>query len=127
MKNDALKQLVFGILLCGILFWAVFVWFFGSKLYFSAGLWIGIAIAVFMAWHIYYSLDRGLDLPQEDASKYMYRMYAIRMAVVLAAFFLTAWLRLGNMAGVLFGMFSLKLGAYLQPLLQKLKEKKVNK
>ena len=125
MTDYGLKDLISGILLCGVLFQAVFMWFFDSRLFFTVGLWIGIAIAVFMAWHIHYSLDIALDMPGEgDASKYMYRMYAIRMAVVLVVFFVTAYFKLGNMVGVLFGMFSLKLGAYLQPLLQKIKKKR---
>lgn len=124
MINRALKELIFGILVCSIVFQAVAVWLVEEKLFFSIGLWIGTAIAVFMAWHISYSLEEALDMPGGDsASKYMYRMYAIRMAVVLAAFFLTAYFQVGNMAGVLVGMFSLKLGAYLQPLLQKIKRK----
>lgn len=125
MINSALKHLISGILLCGIIFQCVLVWFSESKLFFSAGLWIGILIAVFMAWHINYSLDNALDMPEEgSASKYMYRMYAVRMAVVLAAFFLTAYFKAGSMAGVLLGMFSLKFGAYLQPLLQKIIKKR---
>lgn len=125
MISSALKQLISGILLCGIVFQAVFVWFFESKLFFSIGLWIGVAIAVFMAWHIHYSLDAALDMQEEgSASKYMYRMYAIRMAVVLAAMFAAAWFQAGSIVGVLIGMFSLKLGAYLQPLLQKIIKKR---
>lgn len=125
MINRALKELILGILICGILFQCALVWFFGDRLFFSIGLWIGVAIAVFMAWHINYSLDAALDLLDESsASKYMYRMYAIRMAVVLVVFFVAAYFQPGNMIGVLIGMFSLKFGAYLQPLLQKIKKKR---
>lgn len=125
MINRALKELIFAILICGILFQCALVWFFDDRLFFSIGLWIGVAIAVFMAWHINYSLDAALDLLDESsASKYMYRMYAIRMAVVLGVFFVAAYFQPGNMIGVLIGMFSLKFGAYLQPLLQKIKKKR---
>lgn len=125
MISSALKQLILGILFWGAVFQAGLVWFAGSRLFFSVGLWIGIGIAVFVAWHISYSLDRALDMQGEgDAAKYMYRMYAIRIAVVLAAFVLTVYFEIGSMAGVLFGMFSLKLGAYLQPLFEKIKNRR---
>lgn len=124
MIDRALKQLISGILICGGLFQIIFVWFMESRLFFSIGLWLGIGISLFMAWHIHYSLDNALDMPEEDASKYMYRMYAIRMAVVLGVFFLTAYFKVASMAGVLLGMLSLKLGAYLQPFLQKITKKR---
>ena len=83
MEDKVLKSLISGILLCGILFQAVFVWFSDAKVFFSLGLWIGVGVAVFMAWHIRYSLEDALDMSEGDAPKHMYRMYGIRMAVVL--------------------------------------------
>ena len=56
MEDKVLKSLISGILLCGILFQAVFVWFSDAKVFFSLGLWIGVGVAVFMPWHIRYSL-----------------------------------------------------------------------
>ena len=46
MEDKVLKSLISGILLCGILFQAVFVWFSDAKVFFSLGLWIGV-------WHPY--------------------------------------------------------------------------
>ena len=62
MEDKVLKSLISGILLCGILFQAVFVWFSDAKVFFSLGLWIGVGVAVFMAWHIRYSLEDALDM-----------------------------------------------------------------
>ena len=108
----------------GILFQAVFVWFSDAKVFFSLGLWIGVGVAVFMAWHIRYSLEDALDMSEGDAPKHMYRMYGIRMAVVLVVFFITAYFEIGSMIGVLLGVMTLKVGAYMQPLLQKIKKKR---
>ena len=124
MIDRALKQLISGILICGGFFQIIFIWFSESKLHFSLGLWLGVGISLFMAWHIHYSLNNALDMQEGDAGKYMYRMYAIRMAVVLVVFFLAAYFKVCSMAGVLLGMFSLKLGAYLQPLFQKITKKR---
>ena len=118
MEDKVLKSLISGILLCGILFQAVFVWFSDAKVFFSLGLWIGVGVAVFMAWHIRYSLEDALDM------SHMYRMYGIRMAVVLVVFFITAYFEIGSMIGVLLGVMTLKVGAYMQPLLQKIKKKR---
>lgn len=98
MEDKVLKSLISGILLCGILFQAVFVWFSDAKVFFSLGLWIGVGVAVFMAWHIRYSLEDALDMSEGDAPKHMYRMYGIRMAVVLVVFFITAYFEIGSIA-----------------------------
>ena len=100
------------------------VWFSDAKVFFSLGLWIGVGVAVFMAWHIRYSLEDALDMSEGDAPKHMYRMYGIRMAVVLVVFFITAYFEIGSMIGVLLGVMTLKVGAYMQPLLQKIKKKR---
>ena len=60
---------------------------------FSLGLWIGVGVAVFMAWHIRYSLEDALDMSGGRCLKHMYRMYGIRMAVVLVVFLLPPILR----------------------------------
>ena len=44
MEDKVLKSLISGILLCGILFQAVFVWFSDAKVFFSLGLWIGVGV-----------------------------------------------------------------------------------
>ena len=116
MEDKVLKSLISGILLCGILFQAVFVWFSDAKVFFSLGLWIGVGVAVFMAWHIRYSLEDALDMSEGDAPKHM--------AVVLVVFFITAYFEIGSMIGVLLGVMTLKVGAYMQPLLQKIKKKR---
>ena len=66
----------------------------------------------------------ALDMSEGDAPKHMYRMYGIRMAVVLVVFFITAYFEIGSMIGVLLGVMTLKVGAYMQPLLQKIKKKR---
>ena len=48
MEDKVLKSLISGILLCGILFQAVFVWFLMQRSFFT-GLWIGVGVAVL--WH----------------------------------------------------------------------------
>lgn len=49
MEDKVLKSLISGILLCGILFQAVFVWFSDAKVFFSLGLWIESALP--FLWH----------------------------------------------------------------------------
>lgn len=118
--NETLSGMLMGIVLSGTVFQAAFVWFAENKLYFSAGLWIGVLISVFMAIHMNYSIQNAVELNEEDAPGYYRKLYAIRMGVVLAVFGAAVLLRLGSPAALFLGLFTLKIGAYLQPVLHKL-------
>ena len=60
--DPTLFELCLGILLYGVAFQAAILVFSGKSAY-SAGLWIGVFLAVAGAFHMWWSLDRGLDLP----------------------------------------------------------------
>ena len=118
MEDKVLKSLISGILLCGILFQSL-CGFLMQRSFFHWG-----CGSEFRDRHIRYSLEDALDMSEGDAPKHMYRMYGIRMAVVLVVFFITAYFEIGSMIGVLLGVMTLKVGAYMQPLLQKIKKKR---
>ena len=68
--NRTLFELETGILLFGAVC-QVFVLFLKDKGTYSLGLWIGILIAAVSAFHMWWSLDRALDLPERAAVKFM--------------------------------------------------------
>lgn len=122
--NTVLKEIIIGILLLGILFQLVFMWFFSSKLMFTLGLWVGVVLSVFMAVHMNYGIERMLERPEEDSRKYMAKMVAIRMVTQLAVFLGMCLLEASTGLAVLLGIFTLKTGAYVQPHLHRLVEKR---
>lgn len=125
--ETVLRELLYGILILGIFIQAAFIWFFPSKLMFTLGLWVGIGLAVFMAIHMDYSINRGVDLPADDSGKYMTKMVSIRMLVVLVIFVGMCILNADTGLAILLGMLTLKFSAYLQPQLHKLIEKRKKK
>ncbi len=68
--NPTLLELCLGILLYGAVFQIALLFFVGELSY-SIGLWIGVVLAVAGAFHMWWALDRGLDLPEKDAVKSM--------------------------------------------------------
>ena len=46
--NPVSKELILGILICGVIFQFSLIWLSGSKVLYTTGLWIGIAISVFL-------------------------------------------------------------------------------
>ncbi|MEE0420260.1 MAG: hypothetical protein UDG86_09470 [Lachnospiraceae bacterium] len=121
--STVLKELIFGILLLGVVFQLLFVWFTSDKGSFAVGLWLGVGIAVFMAVHMNYSIEQSLEMQEEDAQGYMRKMVVLRMGVMILAMAAICFLHLGSVAALFLGVLSLKFGAYLQPVLHRLNQK----
>lgn len=112
--NRALLELILG-----ILFLAVFIQLAGlflteEPLAFSIALWLGIAVAIGSAVHMYVTLDRALSL---GAGAYgaatksaMIRYFA--WALLLGLIMVTGVL---NPIHAFIGLMTLKVAAYLQP------------
>lgn len=114
--NETLAELMIGILISGALIQIVEFIAAGFLPEFMIGLWIGVAAALLMAAHMYRSIDRALDMPPEDAEKYMRKAYVIRTAVILAVAGVVCYFKIGYVMAVFVGMLCLKFGAFLQPL-----------
>ncbi len=129
-KNETLLELTAGIIVSGLviqvvqlLVTVVYAQFRGSRVPFALGLWIGIATAVFLAGHMYRSIDRALDMAPSDAEGYMRKAYLFRTVIILAAAGVVTWLKLGYVMAAFLGMLCLKFGAFLQPLMHKVWKK----
>ena len=79
----------------------------------------GVAVAIFLIVHMAKTLDRALDLPQEQAVKYTRRQSFLRLAVMLAAMVIALLVEQFNFIAVILGMLGLKMGAFIAPKLLK--------
>jgi hypothetical protein len=95
----------------------------GSRFSFALGLWIGVVTALGLAIHMYRSIDIALDMGSGDAEKYMRKAYMFRTAIILAAAGVVHFFHLGYVMAAFLGMLCLKFGAFLAPLMHKLREK----
>lgn len=118
--NEALPEIIAGILFWGVLCQAVGVWFVSDKAGCSLGLWIGILTAVAMAVHMAWSLDRALDLGEKGAAAAMTRHYMIRYCIVLVIGGILIMTEAANPLTDFLGIMGLKVAAYLQPITHKL-------
>lgn len=118
--NQALPELLLGILAYGVFVQLVGVWFVSNKIQYSIGLWAGVAVAMGMAVNMAIVI---LDTVDAMAEKRAYRKAALYsvlryLAVVLA--FLAVWyFGLGNLVAMFAGVMGLKASAYLQPVTHK--------
>ena len=116
--NHALKELLCGVFLWGIVLGLVFVWSFESRISFLGSLAAGVLAAAGMAFHMCLFIEDSLELTQDDAVKHMRKGTVLRTLAAMALFVL-AWRQHGSVVAVFLGLFTLKLAAYTQPLIHK--------
>ncbi len=109
-----------GIAAYGIIFEIVLLFFSRNPIY-SAGLWIGIILALAGAVHMWWSLNRGLDLPQKAAVKSMSTQNIIRYVTIAAVLAVLMCTDFANPIFAFCGYMGMKVSAYLNPLIHRLR------
>lgn len=117
--NRTLFELEIGILIFGAIC-QVFVAFVEDKAGYSIGLWIGILTAAFSAFHMWYTLDKGLDLGEKGAIGYLGRQNVIRYVIIFLLLIAVAVSRAGNPLSAFLGIMGLKAAAYMQPFTKRI-------
>ena len=117
--NRTLFELETGILLFGAAC-QVIVFFVNDKSSYSLGLWIGILTAMISAFHMWWSLDRALDLPERVAVKSMSTHNILRYVFITLVLGLTAISRAANPLSAFAGIMGLKASAYLHFITRKI-------
>ena len=116
--NDALPELVLGIIVYGIAVELVGVWFVTDKLRYTTGLVIGIALAV--AVNMAIVLRDAVEIyGGEHAQAKIIAKSILRYVIVVIVFFVMMKFNLGNLFTAFIGVLGLKISAYLQPFTHK--------
>lgn len=117
--NRTLFELLTGIVIFGIIC-QLFVFWVKDRADYSAGLWIGILTAGISAYHMWRSLDRGLDLGEKGAVNYLSRQNIIRYVFITVVLIATAVTGIGNPLSAFLGIMGLKVSAYMNALTRKI-------
>lgn len=117
--NRTLFELETGILLFGVAC-QLFVFLIKDKVSYSLGLWMGILIAVISAFHMWWSLDRALELPERAAVKSMSIHNILRYLFITAALILIAVSGIANPVSAFLGIMGLKASAYMHFITRKI-------
>lgn len=120
--NRTLFELETGILIFGVVCQVVILLIQNRREY-SLGLWIGIVTAMLGACHMWWSLDRALDLPEKAAVRSMSTHNIIRYLVFVLVTGATAVTQIVNPLFVFLGIMSIKVSAYMHFLTQKISVK----
>lgn len=118
--TSTVLEMIIAMILFGVLCELIGIWFVQDKLSYSVGLWIGIILAIGMALHMAWALDKGMDLSRKQAMAKIRSNSMIRYVVVVIIYAIVAVTNVGNPLAAFLGIMSLKVSAYLQPLTHKL-------
>lgn len=118
-RSDTLIELICGILVYGAVGQLAILCFFDDKAALSIGWWIGVLTAVLSAYHMWWGLDRALDFGEKAAVKMITSYNMFRYAALVIIMGVVMVTEIGNPLAAVFGVFGLKAGAYMQPLIHK--------
>lgn len=123
-QEAQVKQTLFDLCI-GIILGAVLVLVIGNLLLgwnkeFSIGVSAGTVTAVLLACHMYRSVLIAAEYPEKQASGYMRRSSLLRMVIMIAVVGAAVWfLKLYGLFGAVTGILTLKLSAFLWPVIHK--------
>lgn len=120
--NPTLFDLCLGIFIWGILCQIVILIFSRIPAY-SIGLWIGILLGIAGAIHMWWTLDRSLDMISKGATKTVGTQSIIRYVVLVVAMALLAVSGFANPLFAFLGYMGMKAAAYMQPFTRKISSK----
>ena len=122
--NRTLLEMMCGIVLFELDCFLCGIWFVPQKGSCALGLLLGTVTALGMAYHMSWTFDRYLGLPQKVATRKV-MLHAIgRYLVVAAILFVVLFTGVANPLTAFLGIMGLKIGAYLQPLIHRFTVKK---
>ena len=119
-KIDAtLFDLCLGIFLYGIVC-QIALLFFPHVIYNSIGLWVGTVLGILGSIHMWWALNRGLDMASKDAMKMVGANSIIRYLFLFIVAILLWRSGLANPLLVILGYMGMKFSAYMQPFTRKI-------
>lgn len=128
--NPTMLELIVGIVIWGILGVAAFIGlhvagapveslFDDSIFQITIGFVIGIIFSLILIIHMTASVETAMEMGEQGALKHTRIMYLVRMVALIVVFVVMLLLNVGNVFSLLFGLLSLKLSAYIQPITHK--------
>ncbi len=119
-QDTLIKELIYGIIVFGVVAQTLLIVFSDMLMFRTIGLWIGIMTASGMAIHMKRSIEDALDMGEAGALTHIRKTYIIRVLVIAIIFCVVYFLKIGSVLTAFIGIMGLKISAYLQPHMHKI-------
>ena len=99
------------------------VWFVSDKTGYTIGLLCGTLLALGSIYHIWWALDKSLDMEEKRAGGFVGTQYGIRygaLILLIAFLYVTGF---GNAFAAFLGYMGIKATAYMQPFIHRILDK----
>ena len=128
MKNFSRMfiDLAAGVLISGLIIEIITLIVTDKKVYYSIGLLVGIAYALFTLWGINDSVQTSVLMTEDGALKNTRIKYIIRVVILVTLLVLFYVFDFGSAITFIIGTFTLKISTYMQPLMDKVIGSKIN-
>lgn len=117
--DRTLLELLTGILISGVIFQTAGLFFPMQQDKYAIGLWPGIFLAAFSAFHMWHSLNRAFLCDEKSAARLLAGGYVLRYLVTGIFLVVLYFTEVGYVLSGFLGVMGLKTAAYLQPLTHK--------
>ena len=117
--KETLKGVFIGILIYTVLVEVIGIFFSGDILSYTLGLLVETAVACALMLHMTFTLNKALDMPENQAVKYTRRQSFIRLLIMLAALLLGVVFNQLNFIALVLGVLGIKIGALAAPFFLK--------
>ena len=117
--SDTLKEMLIGMLAYGVI-GDIIILIFSRSFGVSFGWWIGVITAMVCGYQMWGSFNTPQDLVENDAYNKIIAYSITRYLVIVAVMAIVMVTKIANPLAAVFGVFALKAGAYLQPLVHSL-------
>ncbi|MBP3475907.1 MAG: hypothetical protein J6K48_06280 [Lachnospiraceae bacterium] len=120
--DPTLFDLCLGIFLYGVMF-EIILLFFSRRASYSIGLWIGVILAIAGSVHMWWSLNRGMEMASKDAGKAVGVNNLVRYFVIVIVIVTLIYTDFANPILAFCGYMGMKISAYLNPVIRRVREK----
>lgn len=120
--DPTLFDLCLGIFLYGVVFQLALL-VFSRKAAYSLGLWIGVLLAIAGSVHMWWSIDRGMEQAAKQAARTVGTNNLLRYLVLVIVMFVLVYTNFANPIFAFLGYMGMKISAYLNPWLSKIRAK----
>lgn len=119
-EKQTLMEMLIGLLISTLLVGGIGLLIANNKLSYILGVLFGSVIAAIVLLQMYHTLGKSVDMEGKRATRYSVTASIVRMAIMGASLVIgVVWPQIFNIVGILIGLLTLKLCAFIQPIIHK--------
>ncbi len=119
-EKQTLMEMFIGLFVATLLVVVIGVFIANNKSSYILGVLLGSVVALVVLYQMYHTLGKAVEMEGKRATRYTVASALVRMALMGASLAIgILWPDVFNIVGILLGLLTLKLCAFVQPIIHK--------